>query len=212
MLLTYGDAIQALNGNTWFYADTSVNAVNSITFGDDLTAACDSIFYDGNGKHVVDDEYTGTYAIDDTNITVALNDGSQMVIPYVLNGGEMKLGSGDYLSPAEVDAALQGYWRERGCTYNAITGFVWHEYNMLIENGTIKYENATPIYGDRTGAYYYYGPYEGTYTIDGNGFNTDARNGYQFGFVFSEGKIALLRYDHVCKVGEGFPGQNGYSF
>ena len=33
-----------------------------------------------------------------------------MKIPYSFDGETLKLGSGEYLTPEEVDAAIQGYW------------------------------------------------------------------------------------------------------
>lgn len=210
MLQQYGDVIDLLSKDAWFYADTAVNAVNVITFTADGASTKD-IYYDGNGKHVTA-ETPCSYLLDDSAIYVTLPDGTELVIPYAVSGESVTLGAEGFFSIADVEAGLQGYWNSRETTYNPITGFSTSEYNIQLENGTITYEYAAEAYGYTDGTYYYYGPHTGTYTISANGFDTDAKNGFQFGFVITDGQLAMLRYDHICTPGSGLPGQDNYSF
>ena len=207
MYITYAPVFTALDGGTWFFASTSVNEVKSLAFTD-RTVTEGYIFYDGNGPH------SGAaaplaYTVDDTAVTVTTEDGI-LAIPYTMDGDQLKLGEGDFFTPAEVDAALQGYWSLLDLSYNAYTGFVTSEYIYYYENGYVKYESATVAYtGD---GYFYYGPYEGTYTVDGAGMHVDARNNWQFGFVISEGKVVMCRCGSICEPATGFKGENGFSF
>ena len=76
----------------------------------------------------------------------------------------------------------------------------------------MTYESATEAYGYNDGSYYYYGPYEGTYEINENGLVVDAYNEWQFGFVISEGKVAMCRCGDILSAYSGFKGENGFSF
>lgn len=210
MYITYADVFAALNEGAWFYASDSVNAVNVITFTNE-NANMRQIYYDGNGQHTTADNLCN-YAVDDTKISVTLADGSAMDIPYTAAEGAITLGSGEYFTPQQVDAGLQGYWGIKDTSYNPITGFSTSEYIYNFNKGKVTFEKAAEAYGYDDGSYYYYGPYSGTYTVTADGLVVDARNEWQFGFVISEGKVAMSRCGKTLSVYKGFKGEDGYSF
>lgn len=207
MYALYAPVFAALDGQTWFYASTSVNEVKSLTFTQDKVTQA-YIFYDGNGPHSgMDGEFS--YAVNDAAIVVSTMNG-EMEIPYTMDGDQIVLGAGDYFTPQQVEEALQGYWGLADVTYNMFTGFVSSEYVYYFENGNVTFESATAAYGG--GGYYYYGPYEGTYTVDANGLTVDAKNNWQFGFLISEGEVVMTRCGNLCSPASGFKGEDGYSF
>ena len=209
MFIKYGEVIQLMTEGVWFYESDAELSVNRISFTQDA-AVISQISYTGNGKSI-SKETNFSYIVDASNIIVYLADGSEHVIPYVVDNGILKLGQNDYYTIEEVDAGLQGYWTSRES--EKILGMsTSNEYNISIDNGVIKYESAAKAYGGRNGEYHYYGPYEGTYTITAYGLNADVRNGLFFGFGIVDGKVTLIRATHVCVPGGGFKGEKGYSF
>lgn len=209
MFSKYGDVIELMTEGLWFYESDAELTVNKISFTQDA-AVISQIVYTGNGKSV-NGENNFSYVVDASNITVYLADGSEHIIPYVVDNGILTLGNNDYYTIEEVDAALQGYWTTRESN-NVLGISTNNEYNIYIDNGSIKYEYAAEAFGGRNGEYYYYGPHEGTYTITEYGFNTDVRNGMFFGFSIVDGKVVLVRATYVGKPGSGFKGERGYRF
>lgn len=209
MLTQYGDVIQLMTEGVWFYESDADLSVNKISFTQEFanisqfTSTGNGITSSGNAEF--------SYIVDASNITVYLADGSEMVVPYAVENDGLKLGSGEYYTIEQIDAALQGYWTSRESD-NVLGISTNGEYNISIDNGTIKYEKAAEAFGGRNGEYYYYGPYEGTYAITTNGFTTDVRNGLFFGFIIEDGQVALVRATYVCNPGSGFKGEYGYSF
>ncbi len=206
--ITYADAYAALTQGTWFYEASSINAVNVITFTKEA-AAIKEIYYDGNGQHVTSPNEC-EYSLTDKEIKIVLSDGSEMNITYVVNGSEITLGNGEYFTPAQIDSGLQGYWRNVSYTFSIIT--TKSEDIFFFDNGTVMYESACPAYGYNDGSYYYYGPYEGTYTIDDEGIHSEIRNSWNLGFVIKDGAVVMNNCGDNCSPCDGFKGEDGYSF
>lgn len=207
MYITYADVFAAFNEGAWFYAADAANAVNVITFTNEK-ANIKQIYYDGNGQHTTADNLCD-FTVDDAKISVTLADGSAMDIPYTAAEGVVTLGSGEYFTPQQVDAGLQGYWGIKD--YNSLTGCA-SERIFNFNKGKVTYESATEAYGHNDGSYYYYGPYSGTYTVTADGLIVDAKNEWQFGFVISEGKVAMNRCGKTLSVYKKFKGEDGFSF
>lgn len=208
MLQQYGDVVNALDGNTWYFNGGSDTILNSISFADG-GATIAQVSFDGNGSHD-NGSNTYSYTLDDANITVTLNDGSNLTIAYTISDGAITLGENEYFSPEEVDAGLQGFWTESG---SSVLGGS-NEYNIQIDNGNISSESASEAIGYGNGAYYYYGPYTGTYTLNFGGFDTDMYHGKDYFFNIIDGEVKLLHFDTVCSRSDitQFPGEDGYSF
>lgn len=204
----YSPVYEALCAGVWFYEADTVNSVCVLTFTQDA-ASVKEIYYDGNGPHTTS-PVGGAYQVDDHKITVTLEDGTSMEISYTMDNG-LELGTG-YFTPEEIEAGLEGYWGIESSSYNAYTGYSESEYIFYFEDGELAYEHANTAYGYSDGTYYYYGPYEGTYYVDASGMVVDARNSWQFGFVISEGKVAMCRCGDVLSPYDGFKGQYGFDF
>ncbi len=199
----YSDVYAAISKNTWLFNGGGDTLLNYIDFKEDK-ASVGQISIDGNGAHDNgSNEYA--YTISDTDITVT-TDGGELVIPYSLSGQEISLGKGEYLSMSQVEEGLQGYWKY---SYNS---FGKQEGYLLVDHGKLKSESATEAAGGSSGEYYYYGPYEGSYTIGLGCFETDMFKGSSWFYNIIDGTPTILKYDHVCKPAEGFPGEDGYSF
>lgn len=205
----YGPVFDALKGNTWFFNGGADTILNGISFDGD-TAKIAQVYFDGNGKH--DNGSTDhPYTIDDLYIIVTMADGSELKIPYALSGSTVSLGNNDYYSLEEIEAGLQGYWKMRNS--KTILGMkTVTEKNIYINNGIVNSESASLANGSTTGEYYYYGPYQGSYTLNFGGFDTDMRHGNEWFFNIIDGKITLLNYDNVCTPSDKLPGENGYKF
>ena len=76
----------------------------------------------------------------------------------------------------------------------------------------MRIEEAAEAMNGAPGEYYYYGPYEGTYTIGDGTFVTDADHGDRYFFNVYEGEVNVFHYGSEMKRGEGLPGQDGYVF
>jgi len=208
MFAKYGDVIAALAENYWFFNGGSDAAVNVLGFTED-TASITQVYYDGNGKHT-NEPAVFSYIVDDANVIMTLADGSEMTIAYSMDGGSVKLEDGYFTLDAVIDG-LQGYWNSRES--DVILGMqTSNDYNVYISGNEIQYEYASKAFGGRNGEYYYYGPHAGTFEVTEYGMDADVRNGMMFGFNIIDGQVVLLRYDNICKPGDGFPGANGYSF
>lgn len=205
----YSDVIQMMVGGIWFFNGGSDAAVNKLEFTED-SAVITQIVYDGNGSHA-NGTSSFSYLMSDSSITLTLADGSELAIDYAVNDGVFVLEDSGYLTPAEVDAGLQGYWGVR--KKDNISGLVTEgEYIYHYDNGNVTYEYASKALDGGPGDYYYFGPYEGTYTIDGNGLSATAKNNWQFGFNIIDGEVVMVRCGDVCSPVSGFKGQDGYSF
>ena len=197
----YPELFSALEGNTWYFNGGADTILNGITFNG-ATATIAQVSFDGNGKQ---DGGSNDYAItvNDTSIALTMADGSQMEIPYTLNGDSVTLGNGEYFSVQDIEAGIQGYWEVR------YSSFGTQEKHIYFNNGEVKSESAS---GNNYG-YYYYGPYSGKYTINFGGFDTEMRHGGEYFFNIIDGKVAVLNFDHVLSPSSnGFPGEDGYSF
>ena len=205
---SYSDVINLMTTGVWFYNGGSDSVVNRLTFSD-ATARIVQIAFDGNIVAVTGDNEL-PYLVDESNITLTLVDGSEQVIPYTLEDDTLVLDDG-YLTPADIDADLQGYWGVH--TRNVVLGIATEKECIFhFDNGKVVYEYAVKAYGGRNGEYYYYGPYEGTYTVDERGLKTDAKNSWQFAFNVIDGKAVFTPCGDVCSPVSGFKGENGYRF
>lgn len=204
MKLDYAPVLAALDNGIWYYDDTSVNVLNSLTFSG-TEAILTETWYDGNGRHPGEGEAV-SFTVDDSNITIQAQE--PLVIPYQLTDDKIELGTGDYFSVEQAEEAIQGYWKLY--KLNFVLGRITaSEYNMYIENGTIKEENAsTSAYGN---GYFYYGPHEGTYVFDATGLVVTMHNGDFYGILIEEGVIVPCQFANCFKPSDGLPGEDGYN-
>lgn len=207
----FADVVQQLEKGVWFFNGGSDATVNRLEFKKNRAAIC-QIYTDGNGQHMGDDTQF-SYTLDEENITIQLADGSELVIPYNIDGEALTIGNNEYLTPEQIEADLQGYWGLR----KKDTDTPWgapseHEYIVYINKGTIKYEYAAKAYGGSNGEYYYYGPHNGTYTVDERGLTVNVTNNYQFAFNIVDGKAVMVRCGVLMSPATGFKGEYGYSF
>lgn len=207
----FGDVVQLLEKGVWFFNGGSDATVNRLEFKKNRAAIC-QIYTDGNGQHMGDDTQF-SYTLDEENITIQLADGSELVIPYDIDGGALTIGNNEYLTPEQIEADLQGYWGFREKYTNPLLDTTSeHEYIVYINKGAIKYEYAAKAYGGSNGEYYYYGPHEGTYTVDDRGLTVNVTNNYQFAFNIVDGKAVMVRCGVLMSPATGFKGEYGYSF
>lgn len=207
----FADVVQLLEKGVWFFNGGSDATVNRLEFKENRAAIC-QIYTDGNGQHMGDDTQF-SYTLDEENITIRLADGSELVIPYNIDGEALTIGNNEYLTPEQIEADLQGYWGLR----KKDTDTPWgapseHEYIVYINKGAIKYEYAAKAYGESNGEYYYYGPHSGTYTVDERGLTVNVTNNYQFAFNIVDGKAVMVRCGVLMSPAIGFKGEYGYSF
>lgn len=205
----YAAVIPMMTGNVWFFNGGSDAALNKLEFTEDA-AVITQIVYDGNGAHN-NGSSSLPYLMSGTDVTLTLADGTALPIPYSIDSGSFTLEDSSYRTPAEVDADLQGYWGLRESD-NSMGLNMENEYIYFYNNGKVTYEKASKALDGADGDYYYYGPYDGTYTIDSNGLTSTAKNSWQFGFNIIDGKAVMVRCGSVCSPVSGFKGQNGYSF
>lgn len=206
----YGDVIEKMTEGVWFYNGGSDAVVNRLTFTNELASITQKVS-DGNGTYTGDSNEI-PFVVDEENIVLTLVDGSEQNISYTLENGALTL-EGGYLTPAEVEADLQGYWGAHTKDTIAALGMTTeNEYIVCLDTGTFVYESAAKAFGGSNGEYYYYGPYEGTYSVDENGLNVEVRNSFRFAFNVIDGKAVLLNCGKAFSTVSGFKGANGYSF
>lgn len=205
----YSAVLDALNGNTWFFNGGSDTILNGISFTED-EATIAQVYFDGNGKHD-NGSNTYSYVVDDKDIAITMADGSEMKIAYSLSGSSISLGNNEYYSLEEVDAGIQGYWSIR--TSSTAFGMkMATEKNIYFNNGKVVMESASLANGSTSGEYYYYGPYEGSYTLNFGGLDTDMYHGSDWFFNIVDGKVVVINFDHICEPTDKLPGENGYEF
>lgn len=209
MYKNFGDVLTALDGNTWFFNGGSDTILNGISFsGEEATIA--QVYFDGNGKH---DNGSNTYAyiVNDKNVVVTMADGTELEISYALANGEVTLGEKEYFSLKEVEEGIQGYWNTRNSSTVLGTKTVTDK-SIYFNNGKVVSETASLANGSTSGEYYYYGPYEGSYTLNFGGLDTDMSHGSEWFFNIVDGKVVVINYGHVCKPADKLPGEKGYKF
>ncbi len=205
----YGNVLDALDGNAWYFNGGADTILNRISFSGG-TATIAQVYFDGNGKHD-NGSADHPFTVNDRYVVVSLADGSELQIAYAFLGDTFMLGDKEYFTIEEIDAGLQGYWNMRNA--ETILGMkTATDKNIYINNGNLKSESASLKAGSRTGEYYYYGPYSGTYKLNFGGFDTDMSHGSEWFFNIIGGKVTLLNYDHVCTPSSKLPGQYGYKF
>lgn len=204
----YGDVIHALTENTWYFNGGADTILDAITFTDSV-ATISQVYFDGNRKHengVNDFAYT----LDDTVITVTLEDGSPLSIPYTYEEGVLTLDTETYLTQEDIIAGLQGFWTVE-------TSFLGrHIYYAHIEGNVITTENAASALNRAPGSYYWYGGdgYTGSFQLNFGGFDSEMQHAEDWFFNVINGKAVLLLFDSVCTPVNitKLPGQYGYSF
>lgn len=208
---TYGDVIDLLNEGAWFFNGGSDHIVTRLLFSYE-TATITTITFDGNGRHDGSNNFYA-YTLDDKEITIKNKGSVYRVIPYSVKDGKLKLGEGDYFTPDEVDAGLQGYWSLKGKS-----SFINKDSEEIyyFNNGKLTYEYAAESFWSAD-EYFYYGPYSGTYKITSDGIsattnNTDIIRDRMFGFNIINGKVTLLIAGTPCKTCSGFKGEYGNWF
>ena len=94
----------ALNGKTFYCNGGSINSTCMITFQDGKADLLKQ-FSDGNGVHdsVTD---SASYKADEENITISWNEIDEMVIPYTLDGENIKLGNGEFKTLDQVKKGI----------------------------------------------------------------------------------------------------------
>lgn len=203
------DVRAALMAEPWFANGGSDTTLNALTFGEDEVTITQLVF-DGNGRHV-NAENAVPYTLDESGLTITLLDGSTLELTYAASGNRLVLGDGEYLSATQVDEGLQGYWVYYDRDNPYVANFA-SDHHVHFEDGVMEYEYAT-ISAYSSDEYFYYGPYEGAYTLGLGAFETDMRHGDAFAFNIIDGSPVLLRYSDVfTPTDEGFPGPNGYRF
>ena len=210
MMEKYADTIALLQGKTWYFNGGSDTALAMVSFSDDK-ATISSVTFDGNGIHD-DVNMTSSYTLDDSHIIIekAVNN-EPARLDYTIDGNTISFEESVYFTKEEVDEAIQGYWK---CRYTSnvlgISGDV--EYNIHIDNGNLTSESASEAAFGAKGEYFYYGPYQATYTLGDGCFNTSMKHGDNWFFNIIDGRPVILYYDHVCVPADKLPGENGYSF
>lgn len=208
MYLNYGDVIELLGEHTWYFNGGSDSILNGIRFTRD-EAVLKQVNFTGNGK-MGGAENNYSYLVDADSITVTLADGSELEIPYTVSGSEVALGSGEYITEKQVAKDIQGYWMLRKS--QTILGMnAVNEYHIYFGAANMTMEKAAKS-AVRGTDYFYYGPFDGSYTLDFGSFNTDMTHGNEWFFNIIDGEVAVLHYDSVCSRSDGFPGEHGYSF
>lgn len=212
MYTTYASTIKMLKENEWYYSGAN-NCINKITFSDREANIVSYYAWVGTTKPSPTSD-TVTFAIDDNNITVALDD--SLVIPYTVEGDNVKLDESTYFTPDMVIEGLQGYWHHRETSYRSTLQYYGtDEYNVYIEGNKLVYENACTAYGKPEGTYYYYGPYSYEFNIVDGGFELNETNAanFNFGFNIINGTVVFTRSTDIFQPFNGpLPGRENYSF
>ena len=199
----YADVYAAISANTWLFNGGGDAILNYIDFKEDK-ASIGQVYFDGNGLHDNGVNEYG-YTITDSEIIVT-TDGGELDIPYTITESETTLGTGEYFSLAQIEEGLQGYWKYSYDSFGKKEGY------LLVDHGTLKSESASTASGGASGDYYYYGPYEGSYTLGIGCFETDLFKGSNWYYNIINGVPTVLYYEHICVPADGFAGENGYSF
>lgn len=206
------DVRPALMKETWYVNGGSDTTMNILQFSEN-TVKISQIVYDAkNGRHPnAGNDYP--YILNKEGITITLIDGSELKISFAASGNRLILNDHEYWSATEVDEGLQGYWkyREREMTLWGV--YVEREEHVYLGDGMMKYEFATEGINLNKGEYYYYGPYEASYTLGLACFETDLSHGGDFSFNIID-NIPVLLYDKKVfeRTEEKFPGKQGYKF
>ena len=206
----------ALEGKTFYCNGGTVNSTYAITFTDGSTSlVCQ--FADGNGVHdSTESGDTGTYSIDDTNITITWESHDEMVIPYVLDGENITLADGAYRTADQVKEDLQGIWKYRKVDF-VLGIFTEDEHNLKFEGDTVVYQHASKATYGAPGEYYYYGPYNCSYVIDGCKIILSGEEDKELFFTIEtegDNKNTAVPFNYSNKFAktDTFPGVNDYQF
>lgn len=208
MVQQYGPALEKLTGTEWYYNGGNATTLNQIVF-EGAEATISQVEFTGNGRFD-NGSSSHSYSMDDKTIYVDLGS-KELEIPYQMNDDSFDLGGSDFYTLEEIDAALQGYWKVRSVGEDIWGTLVNYEHNIYIHEGRLVYEHAAPDALGYAGEYYYYGPYEGSYTLNFGGFDTDMFHGSEWFFNILDGVPTILHYYYIGIPSDGLPGQYGYS-
>ena len=207
MLRDYADVFEALEQSAWFCNGGTINSSDCITF-DNGWATVIHYFVDGNGIHK---DSPASCSVSVNESAIVLKGSDYRIIPYKLSGKDLTLTN--YLSDQQIDKAFQGCWHCLSLSYTLGHLLCEAEYAIQLNHGNVISENAAPVYGAYDGSYYYYGPYEGTYTLDCGVIKSSCFiNEEWFFLVGDDGKPILTHYMTNCTPIAELPGENGYSF
>ena len=206
----YSNVKAALQTEQWYFNNTETAILNRVSFTEE-GALLEQVSFNDNGRHEEGSREL-TYTIDESNVN--LMDGEEIVlaIPYTMTENQLTLADG-YLTLAQIDEGLQGYWMNR--SYNSFFGRTCglEEY-IYFDHGKVSSEKAAESGYDNTEGYFYYGPYEGSYQVGFGQFETDMMHGAEWGFSILDGEVIVLHFargfEHVDIT--GFPGEDGYNF
>ena len=211
-----GGSASLLKGISFSGAEITVDTVyydlsgghrrNDVSRPGPLEAAIDTVLFDGNGAHHQSTEIC-PIAIDDSQITVFIENGFTLTIPYTTNGGILRLGEGEYFTFQDVDNGLQGYWRVRETSALGLKS----EYNVQIQNGKITMEHANEGVNLSKGRYYFDSD-TGTYELSFGGIKPSTNSIWAWYFNIIDGKPVLMHFATVLSPADGLPGKSGYSF
>ena len=199
----YSDVFAVISANTWFFNGGGDAILNYMDFKEDKVSI-GQVYFDGNGlqDNGINDF---SYTISDSEIVIS-TDGDNLSIPYNIADNEIVLGTGEYFSSEQIEEGLQGYWKYSYDSFGKKEGY------LLVDQGTLKSESASAASGGAPGDYYYYGPYDGSYTLGIGCFETDLFQGSYWHYNIIDGVPTVLYFDHVCVPADSFAGENGYSF
>jgi len=195
----------ALDGKTYYCKADTVNSVVVLSFtGGDVTAT--DYFADGNGIHESSSE-TVSFDADEENIAFSTEATGEMVIPYTLDGENIKIGNGEIKSEDEVKDGIQGIWKYRSYSYGT------HEHNLKIDGDKAVYQSASEssVYGYD---YFWYGPYNCTYTIDAATLSLAGDTTEDFMIIVTEdNKVGMMHFTHTFVKTDKFPDpETDYNF
>ncbi len=199
----YADVVDAISEDTWVFNGGGDTVLDYMNFKDDK-AIIGQVYFDGNGLHD-NGENECEYVISDDSITIMTNT-EELEIPYSFAKEDIRLGSGEYFTLAQVKEAIQGCWKYSYYSFGKQEGY------LQIDQSTLKSEKATEASGGSSGEYYYYGPYDGSYTLGIGCFETEMRHGHTWFYNIIEGTPTIFNYEQKCTAADGLPGEKGYSF
>ncbi len=212
MYETYAEVFSSLSDSFWYFNGGSDTVLNKISFTkEEATVA--QVYFDGNGKHD-NGSNSFAYTVDDKNITLEMN-GTELVLDYTVEGGKVSLEQGVYFTELQILEGLQGAWNCSENEYSSIWGrYMYAEDNIIISGNHIEYENINESARHRegSGVYYYFGPYEGDFTLNFGGIDSEMDHDNEIFFNVVDGEVVLIHWDDIFDRSDitKLPGQNGY--
>ena len=209
MFEEYKDVVSSIKKRFWYCNGGSDTTLGKLSFKGE-NAIIEKVYFDGNGKHNGDTD-TYTYSIDEKYITLMKGDSKWKDISYKISNGAVVLDETEFFTTSDINKGLQGYWSLYDSEY--VFGVnLKNKYTVYINEGTIMGEQAARLINGN--GVNYQGPYEGEYTLNFGGFNSNMKMAYYLFFNIIDGKVTLLNYNkkyHPIQA-DRLPGRYGYSF